>query len=122
MRRHSILTLFLILLTACEAVPTPNQAPTATPTALLMVTVPPDATPTPTPFQPLLDETAAATPTSISPSTTITSEQPTDPPGTPTPIVITATPDAASLLPTGWIPPNISAPNYAPAPFPILTD
>jgi len=122
MRRHSILTLFLILLTACEAVPTPNQAPTATPTALLMVTVPPDATPTPTPFQPLLDETAAATPTSISPSPTITSEQPTDPAGTPTPIVITATPDAASLLPTGWIPPNISAPNYAPAPFPILTD
>ncbi|OIO87009.1 MAG: hypothetical protein AUK02_05535 [Anaerolineae bacterium CG2_30_58_95] len=122
MRRHSILTLFLILLTACEAVPTQSQAPTATPTALLMVTVPPDATPTPTPFQPLLDETAAATPTSISPSTTITSEQPTDPPGTPTPIVITATPDAASLLPTGWIPPNISAPNYAPAPFPILTD
>jgi LCP family protein required for cell wall assembly len=26
------------------------------------------------------------------------------------------------LLPTDWVPPNISAPNYAPAPFPVLTD
>ncbi len=120
MHRRLILTFFLILLTACEAVPAQSQAPAATPTALILVTVPPDATPTPTPFQPLLDDAAAATPTSIPPSPT--TEQPTNPADTPTPLIITATPDPSSLLPTDWIPPNISAPNYAPAPFPILTD
>ncbi|MFH1908241.1 MAG: LCP family protein [Chloroflexota bacterium] len=79
------LTLFLILLTACEAFPAQVQTPAGTPTALILVTVPPDATPTPTPFQPLLD-TEASTPTSLR-----TSDQ-------------------------------VAAPDYAPPPFPILTD
>ncbi|MDP3186815.1 MAG: hypothetical protein Q8M58_16290, partial [Anaerolineales bacterium] len=78
------LTLFLLLLTACEAFPAQNQAPAATPTALILVTVPPDATFTPTPFQPLLDA-EASTPTSIP---TTPSEQPTSPADTPSPVVI----------------------------------
>jgi LCP family protein required for cell wall assembly len=118
MRRRLTLTLFLILLTACEAFPAQVQTLAATPTALILVTVPPDATPTPTPFQPLLD-TEASTPTSIPPTP---SEQPTSPADTPSPVVISPTPDPAALLPGDWSPPAISAPNYAPAPFPILTD
>lgn len=55
MRSRLTLTLFLILLTACEAFPAQVQTPAATPTALILVTVPPDATATPTPFQPLVD-------------------------------------------------------------------
>ena len=120
MRRRLIPAFFLILLTACGAFPAPSQAPAATPTALILVTIPPDATATPTPFQPLLNDTAAATPTVILSSPT--PEQPPNTADTPTPVIITATPDASSLLPTDWIPPNISAPNYAPAPFPLLTD
>ncbi len=122
MRSRLILVLFLILLAACGELPAHGQTPAATPTALIMVTVPPDATPTPTPFQPLI-EAASETPNLIpTPTPTNTPEPVTNPADTPTPIILSPTPDPAALLPGDWSPPAISAPNYAPAPFPILTD
>jgi len=117
-RSRLIIIPLLILLTACAASPAQDGTPAAFPTALIMATVPADATPTPTPFQPLLDtETPTPTPIPTNPS-----EQPTSPAATPAPLVISPTPDPAALLPGDWVPPNISAPNYAPPPFPILTD
>jgi LCP family protein required for cell wall assembly len=93
-----------------------------------MVTVPPNATPTPTPFQPLYDETASATATPIPPTVSPsldaspTPDQSVSTDATPTPLLITPTLDASSLLPTDWVPPDINAPDYAPPSMPILTD
>ncbi|HEY5156475.1 MAG TPA: LCP family protein [Anaerolineales bacterium] len=110
--RRTLLTIVLtiILIAGCAA---PSGNPTATlpaasPTSLFLVTVPPNATPTLTPFQPYTED------------------------GTPTPFLPasdTALPDAATatLVPSAILPPESTpqsfyAPPYAPAPAPVLTD
>jgi LCP family protein required for cell wall assembly len=114
MRRLGQTFLLLAFVTACGSVGTPSQALTAKP--LVLVTLPPDATATPTPFQP------------VSANNTTVSSLPTDTPtgvapiGTPT---LTATPelfDPNSLLPGTWTPPDLYVPPSAPAQFPLLTD
>ena len=115
-------------LTTCNAFPSANPAKfEPSPSVMVMVTVPPDATVTPTPFQPQYYESPTASPTIISPNPSSTVTNPTEVPSalsyeTPTPLLITATPDAAALLPQDWVPPNIYQPNYAPPPMPVLTD
>ncbi len=100
----------LLLLTACgSAAGWGNTAlPQSTPTQMILVTVGADATPTPTPFQPVLDETA--TPFELFPSS-----------GTSTPFIPSAfNPD--DVLPTVGTPVSLYAPPYAPDPAAVLTD
>ncbi len=73
--------------------------PAASPTGLFLVTVPPNATPTLTPFQPF---SAGETPTPIS--------------------SVTPTFDPNAILPTESVPDAFYAPPYAPKPVPVLTD
>ncbi len=104
--------LILALLTGCAAPQVYAKpaipSPTASPTTLLLATVPLDATPTPTPFQPLSGD---ETPTPFSPNA--------DTPATVTP---TATFDPNSVLPTESAPQSFYAPPYAPASVAVLTD
>ncbi|HXZ71698.1 MAG TPA: LCP family protein [Streptosporangiaceae bacterium] len=104
---------------ACGSAPESN--PTAANVPLLLVTVPADATATPTPFQPV---EAEATPTPLPPSDTPMPAAPTKAAdsATPTPGVPTDTLDPSSLLPGSWTPPAIYGGPGAPTPFPILTD
>jgi len=76
---------------------------------MILVTVGADATPTPTPFQPILDETA--TPFELFPSSSITST-----PFIPSPF------DPEAVLPTAGTPVSFYAPPYAPSPAAVLTD
>ncbi len=95
--------LLLILVSACGP-QTPASAPLATPTALVLVTVPADATPTATPFQPL-------------PGTDLTQ------PGigiTETPIPVIATPDPNIVTSPTTTPVSFYVPPYAPDPSQTL--
>jgi LCP family protein required for cell wall assembly len=112
MRRTLLTTVITILfvLTSCAA-PQGNSngvLPAASPTTLFLVTVPPNATPTLTPFQPFSE---GETPTPI-PSIT----------GTPLPNATTVTFDPNAILPTESTPQSFYAPPYAPDPAPVLTD
>ncbi len=107
------LVLVCLLWTACST-PTPSalEIPTLAPTLFSYVTVPADATATPTPFRPLPGTDTpppVLTPLPLSPQAT------TSPPATPTP-------DFASLLPTSWTPPAFQVPEGVPTPMPVLTD
>lgn len=100
------LTVTLVVLAAGCVVPfgsIPVVAPQATPTTLYLVTAPPDATPSPTPFQPGLDPTSDP----LLP----TLELP------PTPAL-----DPDALLPPESTPQSFYSPPYAPAPATPLTD
>jgi polyisoprenyl-teichoic acid--peptidoglycan teichoic acid transferase len=102
--------LTIILMTGCAA-PAGNPTvvlPAASPTSLFLVTVPPNATPTLTPFQPVSE---GATPTPI-PAITDTL----------LPNAPSATFDSNAILPTVPTPQSFYAPPYAPAPATILTD
>ncbi len=108
----------LLLLTACSALLDPAAVTIAqpTPTQLFLVTVGADATPTSTPFQPLIPmtgETNTPLPLSTSSSWLIT---------TPTPFS-TVPFDPNTILPTpGGTPASFYAPPYAPEPAVELTD
>jgi LCP family protein required for cell wall assembly len=104
----------LLFLTACgsSAIPGFGGQPQATPTRLFLITAGEDATPTGTPFQPILNETP--TPFDLF--------QETPPDG------ITATPftppvfDPGAILPTVGTQVSFYAPPYAPNPAAVLTD
>ncbi len=111
MRRTLLTTVLVILaLTGCAALPVNATvgSPAASPTILFLATVPPDATPTLTPFQPLSE---GETPTPFPPAA-----------DTPLPDVITATFDSNAILPTESAPQSFYAPPYAPEPVTVLTD
>ena len=91
--------MLLILVSACGAQP-PVLAPLATPTALVLVTVPADATPTATPFQPF-------------PVTDLTQPD-VDMTETPTPVTVTLDPSIISSPTT--TPVSFYVPPYAPDP------
>jgi LCP family protein required for cell wall assembly len=80
--------------------------PLVTPTTLYLVTIPPDATATSTPFQPLSTD---GTPTAL-------------PLFTETPLQPTVTFDPNALLPVSTTSESFYAPPYAPNPSPVLTD
>ena len=115
MKNLFLMALLLAILTGC-AVPFGNvpagpvTVPAATPTNLVLVTAPADATPTVTPFQPLAD-TATATPIAVDPST-------------PQPTADSASPtfDPNAVLPVDATPQSFYSPPYAPSPVPALTD
>jgi LCP family protein required for cell wall assembly len=95
----------LILLTVSACVPQPvTQVPLPTPTNLFLVTVPADATPTATPFQPVTAEDLPAT----------------MPAPTETPPPVEATLDPNSLLPPTATPESIYVPLYTPDPSTTL--
>lgn len=118
---HFALTgLLAVLLASCAPVPPPEQA--SPPFAL--ITAAPDASPTPTPFQPslftptvpaLLVNNSIPSPEPILPTATL---QPTDtPPATPT-----ATASVEQLFPTQAAPPAEPPPTVNPASLPPLGD
>jgi polyisoprenyl-teichoic acid--peptidoglycan teichoic acid transferase len=111
LKKTSILITALILfLTSCAApaVDSADGSPSASPTTLFLVSVPANATPTLTPFQPI---SAGETPTPNSPGI-----------GTPNPNPPTATFDPNAILPAESTPQSFYAPPYAPDPVPVLTD
>lgn len=105
----------LLCLAACGADPVPANVAQATPIPLYLVTVGENATPTVTPFQPLLGETEA--PIFLFPPT------PTSPlEATPTPFAPPVF-DPNDVLPTpGGTSASFYAPPYAPNPAAALTD
>ena len=110
MRRIVLITVLIIFLTGCAA-PAGNSTdvlPDASPTTLFLVTVPPDASPTMTPFQPLSE---GETPTPVPPVA-----------DTPLPNAPTATFDPNAILPAEATPQSFYAPPYAPDSVPVLTD
>jgi len=110
--KRTILTtaLIVIMMTGCAS-PSANPStglPAASPTNLFLVTVPLDATPTLTPFQPFNEEGTPA------PSLLFTA--------TPLPDALTPTFDPDAILPGDATPQSFYAPPYAPDPVPVLTD
>jgi LCP family protein required for cell wall assembly len=106
--------LTLILLTACSDASTPDLSPAApAATRLRYVTLPADATATPTPFRPLAGTDTP--PPSLTPAVTA-----------PLPVEVTpspsSTPDFNLLLPAAWTPPAFYVPAGVPTPMPLLTD
>jgi LCP family protein required for cell wall assembly len=95
--------LLLILVSACGP-RTPASAPLATPTALILVTVPADATPTATPFQPLPGTALAQPGIGV----------------TETPIPVIATPDPNIVSSPTTTPVSFYVPPYAPDPSQTL--
>ncbi len=108
-----LLPVLLLLLTACGTNPVTGfgTQPLASPTPMFLVTVGEDATPTGTPFQPLLDETP--TPFEVLPAALLT--------GTPT-LFVPPEFDPSAVLPTAGTPISFYAPPYAPSPAVVLTD
>jgi len=96
--------LLLILVSACGVQP-PASVPRATPTTLYLVTVPADATPTATPFQPVAISDV------INPTPVFTE----------TLLPLVATVDPNTLLNATATPVSIYVPPYAPDPFLPLT-
>jgi len=113
MHSRSFVSISLLLALAACSAPVNLPVSQATPTEFILVSVPFDATSTPTPFQPLL-----ITETPTPPSYT--------PPPSPTPETTeTATQnpyDPTTLLPGTAIPTEFYQPDYAPVPFPVMTD
>ncbi len=110
MRRTILVVVLILFITGCT-VPTgsiPAAGTGGTPTTLFLVTVPSDATPTLTPFQPLsLGQTLTPV---------------FQPLGTPLSNLPTATFDLNGVLPPASTPQSFYAPPYAPDPVPVLTD
>lgn len=104
--------LIAINLTACGASP---SAPTPASPSIVLVTVAPNASPTPTPFQPSI-----STPTPFSADITLPTETPSPTPVPP--IDATPTVDLASLFPTVAAPPPAEQPTAQPTSLPPLTD
>ena len=103
-----VLTIFLIAgCAAPSGIPT-APLPAASPTSLFLVTVPANATPTLTPFQPFAED---GTPTPFLPAS-----------DTALPDALTATQVPVDVLPPESTPQSFYAPPYAPAPAPVLTD
>jgi LCP family protein required for cell wall assembly len=101
----------LVLLAGCAAPfgSVPSIPPSAaTPTNLVLVTAPPDATATVTPFQPAADTATPGDP----PTVTATSDL----------SLPTATFDPNAVLPTDATPQSFYSPPYAPSPAQVLTD
>jgi LCP family protein required for cell wall assembly len=107
-----------LLLASCATAPTPGQLP------FVLITSAPNASPTPTPFQPPLVE--QVTPTSLyyievptlEPFFPTTTPSPTPvPPAEPSPTV-----DLGSLFPTAAAPPVPDTSGEGPTPLPPLTD
>jgi LCP family protein required for cell wall assembly len=113
---NSICLFLLLLGSACSAQPL-GPASISIPTALYLVTVPPDATATPTPFQPVSETETPSSPSLLTgtpvelPSTTDIFQTPT----------ATFDPDAL-LIPPSSTQQSFYAPPYAPNPSPVLTD
>jgi polyisoprenyl-teichoic acid--peptidoglycan teichoic acid transferase len=109
MKRSTFALTLLFFVTGCSTSVGNTSAtlPAATPTTLYLVTVPADATSTPTPFQPIVDsETSASPPTST---------------GTPLPLEATAPFDPNALIPPTPTPQSFYVPPYAPDPALPLT-
>ena len=107
------------LLTSCGVAPA--NAPASLP--FVLITVAPNASPTPTPFQP--PQISHGTPTSLY-SIEVPTLEPFFPTATSSPTLISplqpaATIDLSSLFPTVAAPPPI-APSVGPTPIPALTD
>jgi LCP family protein required for cell wall assembly len=101
-----------VLLAGCGSNASVAPAPGA---QFVLVTAAPDASPTPTPFQPSL-----ATPTTFQPIIPLPSETPSP---TPTPPVDPSpTVDLNQLFPTAAAPPVVEDPSVQPAALPPLTD
>lgn len=113
MKRLLLALALLLFLAACgnSAGFGNGSLPQATPTQLYLVTVGQDATPTATPFLPVVDETA--TPFELFPVTSL--------PGTSTPFAPPSF-DPGAVLPTAGTPVSFYAPPYAPNPAVVLTD
>ena len=106
-----VVCLFLLTASACGAQPPASvAAPLGTPTTLYLVTVPADATPTATPFQPVTDDTGN------SGFLPVVTETPSDTPAAP---VAALDPNAA--VPATSTPASFYAPPYAPDPSTALT-
>lgn len=112
MRRTLLITVLIIFMVAGCAAPWGNittaTGSVASPTTLFLVTAPPNATPTLTPFQPF---SGGETPTPTAPIT-----------ATPLPNAPTATFDPNTILPTETVQQSFYVPPYAPDPVSVLTD
>lgn len=113
--------LLTLVLTACGTAP---ASPPQGSLPFVLITSAPDASPTPTPFQPPFVE--QATPTSLY-YIEVPTLEPFFPTSTPSPMPTpppqpTATVDLGSLFPTAAAPPPPDASGQAPAPLPQLTD
>jgi LCP family protein required for cell wall assembly len=114
MKRCAILLIFLLTACGTFADPQPESPLQATPTPLLLATLPANPTPTSTPFQP---QSPGNFPQTLFPTTPIPSSfTPTRTPFTP-PLV-----DPESVLPTVGAPVSFYVPPYAPDPAVPLTD
>jgi polyisoprenyl-teichoic acid--peptidoglycan teichoic acid transferase len=110
--------LLTLLLAACGTTPAPAQLP------FVLITSAPNASPTPTPFQPPIIEQASPTslynievPT-LEPFFPTTTPSPTEvPPAQPSPTI-----DLSSLFPTAAAPPPPDTSAEGPTPLPPLTD
>ncbi len=114
----------LSLSTACGFAPGQQPAPESPEAPLILITVGPNATATPTPFQPPMIAQATATslyyievPT-LEPFFPTATASPTEVP----PVEPTATLDLNSLFPTEAAPPAPEVSGQAPPPLPPLTD
>ena len=114
-----LIFLLTILLAACGTAPSPVQQ-----LPFVLITSAPNASPTPTPFQPPFVE--QATPTSLynievptlEPFFPTTTPSPTQvPPAQPSPTI-----DLSSLFPTAAAPPAPDTSGEGPAPLPLLSD
>jgi polyisoprenyl-teichoic acid--peptidoglycan teichoic acid transferase len=116
--RRGYILLLTLLLAACGTTPRPQALP------FVLITAAPNASPTPTPFQPPLVERASPTslyyievPT-LEPFFPTTTPSPTiPPPPEPSPTV-----DLGSLFPTAAAPPVPDTSGAGPTPLPPLTD
>lgn len=109
---YCLVLLLSMMLTACGSVPATPQVQSA---AFILITVAPNASPTPTAFQPSLN-----TPTSAISDLTLPTETPS-----PTPTThpeATATVDLATMFPTEAAPPAIGGLTAEPTALPPLTD
>jgi LCP family protein required for cell wall assembly len=107
MKNKSTAILALIMLVACGQIPQPGQT---SPTPILYMTLPADATSTPTPFYPVDD---------LYPIYSIVVTQSS---GEIIPPLPSSTPDYLSILPDSFAPPNNFDPSSFYTPFPYITD
>ncbi len=116
--------LLAFFLAACGTLGDPPREAAPAPLPFILITAAPNASPTPTAFQP--PAAGQATPTSLyfaevptlRPSLPTATASPTEPP----PLVTSPTVDLASLFPTAAAPPPPDNSGGPPAPLPSLTD
>jgi polyisoprenyl-teichoic acid--peptidoglycan teichoic acid transferase len=112
--------LLLILVSACGG-QLPASVPLATPTTLYLATVPVDATPTATPFQPVPVSEAVDPTVDPTFNSTFTPTFAPTPAFTETPPPVEATYDPNSVIPATTTPVSFYVPPYAPDPAMPLT-